>query len=168
MLNPPEIKKIARATSDARLKMRYLAVYHFESGYNRTHIAEMLGVSRRSVNMWIKCYLEGGLEALKSKKSPGRPIQLSEEQLGLLAEFIEANSIKEQGGRIIAEDVREYILTTFNVNYAIRNVYRLMHSLGFSWITSRSRHPKQSLEAQEAFKKLPTGNDLEHPSKCTT
>ena len=105
--------------------------------------------------MWVKCYLEGGLEALKSKKSPGRPTRLSEEQLGLLAEFIETNSIKEQGGRIIAEDVREYLFTTFNVNYAIRNVYRLMHSLGFSWITSRSRHPKQSLEAQEAFKKLP-------------
>lgn len=101
MLTPPEIKKLARATSDARLKMRYLAVYHFESGYNRTHIAEMLGVSRQSVNMWVNCYLEGSLEALKSKKSPGT-IRLSEEQLGLLAEFIEANSIKEQGGRIIA------------------------------------------------------------------
>ena len=72
--------------------------------------------------MWVKCYLEGGLEALKSKKSPGRPTRLSEEQLGLLAEFIETNSIKEQGGRIISEDVREYLFTTFNVNYAIRNV----------------------------------------------
>ena len=153
MPTPTEIKKLARATSDARLKMRYLAVYHFESGHNRTHIAEMLGVSRRSVNVWIKDYLKAGLDALKSKKSPGRPTRLSEEQLELLAEFIKANAIKEQGGRMIAEDVREYIITTFNVNYAIRNVYRLMHSLGFSWITSRSRHPKQSLEAQEAFKK---------------
>ena len=49
MLTPPEIKKLARATSDARLKMRYLAVYQFESGYNRTHSAEMLGVLRRSI-----------------------------------------------------------------------------------------------------------------------
>ncbi|MCL1127964.1 hypothetical protein L2764_26815 [Shewanella surugensis] len=29
-------------------------------------------------------------------------------------------------------------------------------------MTSRSKHPKQSLEVQDAFKKLPTGNAPSH------
>jgi hypothetical protein len=28
-----------------------------------------------------------------------------------------------------------------------------------SWITTRSKHPKQSIEAQETFKKIPNKND---------
>jgi len=32
-------------------------------------------------------------------------------------------------------------------------MYHVLHRLGFSWITSRSKHPKQDLEAIEAFKK---------------
>jgi transposase len=31
----------------------------------------------------------------------------------------------------------------------------LLHQQGFSWISSRSKHPKQSEEAQERFKKMP-------------
>ncbi|WP_428847828.1 helix-turn-helix domain-containing protein [Shewanella abyssi] len=37
-----------------------------------------------------------------------------------------------------------------------------------SWITSRSKHPKQSPEAQMAFKKLPVGNDPSHTRPLTT
>ena len=36
--------------------------------------------------------------------------------------------------------------------YELSNVYRLLRELGFSWITSRSRHPKQDGQVQEAFK----------------
>ncbi|NRB24744.1 MAG: hypothetical protein HRU42_13930 [Shewanella sp.] len=31
--------------------------------------------------------------------------------------------------------------------------------MGFYWITSRSMHPKQPVEAQEEFKKIPNKND---------
>ena len=36
--------------------------------------------------------------------------------------------------------------------YELSNVYRLLRELGFSWITSRSRHPKQDGQVQEALK----------------
>ncbi|WP_435277206.1 helix-turn-helix domain-containing protein [Psychrobium sp. nBUS_13] len=45
-------------------------------------------------------------------------------------------------------------------------MYRLLHQLGFSWITSRSRHPKQSDEVQETFKKIRNGNDPHDPVEC--
>ena len=99
-------------------------------------------------------YLNHGLDGLLSKPHPGRTPSLSEKQQQLVAQFIHLNAAKPEGGRLIGEDIRCYILDNFQVNYTLRNVYKLIHSLGFSWITSRSKHPKQSPEVQEAFKKF--------------
>lgn len=75
----------------------------------------------------------------------------------------EKNSIKENGGRLKAQTLVTYIAQEFNVEYTIFNVYRLLHQLGFSWITSRSRHPKQLEKIQENFKKIRNGNDPDDP-----
>merc|ERR1712138_294794 len=107
-------------------------------------------------------YLAEGLDGLQSKLSPGRPCQLSVSQLEQLAHFIEENAVKKEGGRLIAEDVRQYISDTFQIDYQLRNVYRIMDTLGFSWITSRSKHPKQSQQTHDTFKKFPAGNDPSH------
>ncbi|MCB5362021.1 hypothetical protein CSB62_23840 [Vibrio splendidus] len=42
-------------------------------------------------------------------------------------------------------------------------LYQLLHDIGLSWITTRSKHPKQSLEAQETFKKFPIETILKIP-----
>ncbi|MCP3908605.1 MAG: winged helix-turn-helix domain-containing protein, partial [Oceanicoccus sp.] len=64
--------------------------------------------------------------------------------------------------RLTGEDIVHYIHTEFGVHYHLNHVYKILKQLGFSWITSRSKHPKQSLQSQEAFKKLPAGNDPSH------
>lgn len=168
MLEAEDFKKLAKQAKSAQLRVRYLALYHFKLGHSRTKTALLLGVARGSVNTWVSSYLANGLEGLKDKVRPGRGLKLSAQQLKELREFIETNAVKDNGGRLIAEDVRQYIAVQFNVQYQLRNVYRLMHAQGFSWITSRSRHPKQSTAKQEAFKKLPTGNDPSHPRSSTS
>ncbi len=157
-----DFKLLAKQASSAQLRMRYLALYHFTRGESRTQTAINLGVARGSVNTWVSNYLKYGLEGLQDKPRPGRTRMLSEAQQKQLKRFIQDNAVKQGGGRLIAEDVRRYIRDTLHVDYELRNVYRIIHSLGFSWITSRSKHPKQSQAAQDAFKKLPTGNDPSH------
>jgi transposase len=51
--------------------VRKRAIELFKEGYNRTKIADMLGVNRVSVGTWIKIYKEHGLTGLELKK-PGR------------------------------------------------------------------------------------------------
>ena len=65
-----------------------------------------------------------------------------------------SHAVKEEGGRLMGKDIQKYIYDTFGVNYEIRNIYRLMKQLEIVWITTRSKHPKQDLVAQEAFKKI--------------
>ncbi|WP_404936157.1 helix-turn-helix domain-containing protein, partial [Pseudoalteromonas sp. SR41-6] len=57
----------------------------------------------------------------------------------------------------MGEDIAQYIYDQFNIRYHTDHIYKLLKKRGFSWITSRSKHPKQSKESQEAFKKVPSG-----------
>ena len=155
-------KQLAKTEKNHRLKMRYLALYHFKLGENRTQIAKFLGVNRGSVNTWVSSYLTNGLDGLQSKSSTGRPPKLSKQQQQKVAEYVVANAVKPDGGRMIAEDIRCYIQEAFHIKYTLRNIYWLLHGSGFSWITSRSKHPKQSQEVQDAFKKVSVGNDPSH------
>jgi len=139
-------------TNNARLSTRYLVIRLFLETKNRTLVANTAGVSCRLVNEWVGLYLTDGIEALNIKKQPGRP----EKQKEQLKSYVLSHAVKDSGGRLIAEDIRAYINTTFKIYYQLSNVYRLLNEMDLSWITSRSKHPKQSVEAQEEFKKLLT------------
>lgn len=123
----------------------------------------MLKISRASVNRWITAYLTQGLSDLDDTPNPGRPATLSTVQQAKLKVFVQHQSLFEQGGRLVAKDVGHFIQNEFGMTFKQANIYRLLHQLGFSWITTRSRHPKQSEATQGAFKKLPDGNGIRTP-----
>nr|WP_201294510.1 IS630 family transposase [Colwellia sp. 20A7] len=148
------LSQLISSTSNARMRLRLLAVSHFIDGKNRTQIATFLKVSRTSVNKWIHTYLHDGLEGLKEKKHTGRPKSLDDKQLSQLKSFVINSAIKPSGGRLQGKDVQEYIATEFGVVYQKSNVYDTLHQLELSWVTTRSKHPKQSIETQETFKKF--------------
>lgn len=134
--------------------MRLLAVSLFFEGENRSNIARRLNTARSSVNKWVSSYLENGLAGLDNKPISGRPANLTEKQLSDVKAFVLQHAESNDGGRLIAADIQAYISKHFNVNYQLGSVYRLLHSLELSWISTRSKHPKQSKEAQETFKKV--------------
>jgi transposase len=144
---------LSRAETNVRKRLRLLAISHFLEGKNRTQIALNLKVSRRSVNTWVSNYLSDGVAGLEAKKAPGRACPLSIEQRELLFDYIDKQSRSNKGVRLTGGAIRLYIADKFQINYHPNAIYKLLHLLGFSWITSRSKHPKQSQEAQEEFKK---------------
>jgi len=154
-----DFSELAKTHKSVRMRLRYSALAHFQEGKSRTDIAKFLKVSRTSVNKWISQYHQHGLTGLIDKKTTGRPTRLSEMQSQQLIEYIIEHSKSDKGGRLVGTDIKWYIAEHFGHQYHLSSVYKLLHRLGFSWITSRSRHPKQSLEAQEDFKKIPNKND---------
>ena len=151
-------------TNNASLKLRYLSVQLHHQGNSRASIARTLNVSRRLVNEWIKKYLSTGFEGVALKVATGRPPLLNDEQKQQLKKYVISHAIKEQGGRLMGKDIVKYIQDEFGVTYHVRNIYHLMRALRIVWITSRSKHPNQDLEAQEDFKKFPPRID-HHNSK---
>jgi transposase len=148
-----QLKALSNKVKDHRMRMRLLAIAHFKAGKNKAAVARTLNVSRRMVNEWVANYLKGGISALESKKPSGRPSLLSSQQKAELLDYIEKQSKSTSGGRLNGEMLQNYIQQTFSVNYHQNSIYKLLKSLNITWTTSRSKHPKQSEEAQEDLKK---------------
>ena len=154
-LNPIDFKSLISKETNGRLRIRLLAMLHIREGANRTETAKYLKVNRRMVNDWAKRFFNEGLDGLKEKPRTGRPKKLTIEQLSQFSEYVKSEAVKPNGGRLNGHDFANYIDDKFDVRYTVQNVYLLLHQLNFSWITSRSKHPKQSEEKQEDFKKIP-------------
>uniref|UniRef100_UPI00048E44D1 helix-turn-helix domain-containing protein n=1 Tax=Psychromonas aquimarina TaxID=444919 RepID=UPI00048E44D1 len=90
----PDFPNLIQSTSNARLRMRLLAVSHFVDGKNRTEIARFLKVSRVSVNKWVKAYLDFGVDGLFEKTHTGRPSRLTADQKIQIKQYITENAIK--------------------------------------------------------------------------
>lgn len=161
-----DFKSLIAKETNGRMRVRLMALSQVKEGTNNAQTARNLNISRRIVNDWVKKFYEHGLDGLKEKVRSGRPCSLNQQQLAQLSQYIRNSSIKENGGRLKAQMLVTYIAQEFKVEYTVFNIYRLLHQLGFSWITSRSRHPKQSDEVQEAFKKIRNGNDPHDPVEC--
>jgi len=140
---PQHLLALSRAEKNSPKRLRLLALSHFLEGK----------VSRRSVNKWVADYLSDGLAGLEAKKAPGRTCPLSIKQREQLFDYIDKQSRCTKGGRLTGEAIRLYVAEQFQIHYHPTAIYKLLHLLGFSWITSRSKHPKQSQEAQDEFKK---------------
>jgi len=57
------------------------------------------------------------------------------------------------GGRIKGADARKILSEHFGVELSLSRTYDLLHLVGLFGVSSRSQHPKASVERQEAFKK---------------
>ncbi|WP_166738857.1 helix-turn-helix domain-containing protein [Psychromonas algarum] len=143
-LNSTDFKLLSRAQTSPQMKMRLLALSHFQKGKSRTEISKFLKVSRTSVNKWVNILLNEGVERLKEKPRTGHAAFISVSQQEQLSQFINDKIYSDKGGRLIGADIHAYIEAEFNKTYHTDSIYYLLKKMVFSWITSRSKHPKQT------------------------
>ncbi len=90
------------------------------------------------------------------------------QQKAELIDYIDKQIQSASGGRLNGEMLQTYIQRAFSISYNQNSIYKLLKSLNITWTTSRSKHPKQSEEAQENFKKTANWNDQVDPrTYCT-
>ncbi|MFT5709132.1 MAG: transposase [Oceanospirillaceae bacterium] len=126
------LNQLIRKEKNARMRLKLLAVQHFQDGKSRYKIASYLKVSRTSVNRWISNYLSHGLHGLEEKKHTGRPSCLSAVQQRQLATYID-NSIKNtKVDKLRGTEIQSYIDREFGVKYEISNIYKIVERLGYN------------------------------------
>ena len=132
--------------------LRLLAMWKMQSGMTAKDVGNFIGKTERTIGKWQKAYNKGGLECLLDiAKGRGRKSKcpLSDD----MKQKIQALSENRSYGRIKCSDAVWLIEEEYNVKYSEANMYKILHKLGFAWISSRSVHPKQIVEKQEEFKK---------------
>lgn len=113
---------------------RFRAWELHQKGGKQKDIAEALGVSKGSVSQWIKRAKEGGIEALRHRKSPGAPPQLALEQRAQLPQLLGqgAQSFGFQGDLWTLPRVTEVVRREFGISYDPSQVGRILKQCGLS------------------------------------
>jgi len=148
-----DFASLAKQESDKKIYQRLMILEHLKAGMLQREIGNVLGISLQQVPYWRERFKEEGIDGLKNKPRSGRPPLLEKAKHDELRDKIEQAQSKLKGGRLRGEDMIDLIKQEWDVTYTLNGIYRLMKEIGFSWISSRSKHPKQSAKAQEDFKK---------------
>ena len=153
--NAVRVRAAARAAGDGDRACRLLALAAVYEGQSRAAAAALGGMSRQTLRDWVRRFNAEGPAGLVNRKAPGAPCKLSETQLAELSALVETGPDPQSDGvaRWRRVDLQAEIERRFKVEYHERSVSRLLHELGFSHMSARPRHPKQDVEAVEAYKK---------------
>lgn len=152
-LGGQDFLSLHRREKNARGKIRLLALHHLQQGINIREVCKMLCVTARTIYIWLSWYETGGLSSLLSRpqgRGCKKKVEISPNKLQLAIEELQ-NS--RNGGRVIGDDIIDWIASEYGIRYSKGHIYNLLKAAGLSWVSVRSKHPKHDREAQEEFKK---------------
>lgn len=112
--------------------------------------AEYFGCTHGKIDFWKKRFEQQGLRGLKTKRRPGRPPKITEEQALSLKQTVEKHDIR-QGWRTVR--VRELIRKETGVKYTKRHTIRILQKWGLARVTPRPRYAHSKESDRKAFLK---------------
>ena len=116
-------------------------------GVPQVEVARRVGVAKSTVSGWAKRVSEGGVDALRSNATLGRPAGLGAEQRAALVQALKdgamANGFPTELWTL--PRVGLLIRSKFGIRYSEPHVWRILRSLGFS----PQRPGKRALERDE-------------------
>lgn len=118
-----------------REALRLKAAGLFEQGLADAEIARRSRVTRMSVNRWRRAWQAGGTAALASKGPGGPKCKLTDEQVNLLQEALDAGPAAHgwtQDQRWTLARIAEVIGELFSVSYTPAGAHVLLHRIGWS------------------------------------
>lgn len=137
----------------ALLRDRYRAVLLALEGKTCPQIMEALGRSRRSVQDWVYCYRDGGIDALPDGKRTGRPAKLTREQEEQLRARLDTGASPGDGVCTLrGRDIVRILEAEFGVKHTLGSIYGVLDRLGYSCLRPRPRHEKADPTAVQQFK----------------
>ena len=150
--DPQRLEGLIRSERQASQRDRLRAVLLALGGKEAKEIAAMLGRSRRFVQEWAYAYRDGGIEAVRPGKSPGRPTKLPREKERAFKERMLGGPRGSDGVCTLRGlDALTILEKEFGVRYTLDGAYDLLHRLNLSCLSPRPRHRKNDPAAMAAW-----------------
>lgn len=139
--------------SHKRNSFRLLAMHHIQSGKSLVEVSQILQVHWQTVQSWLKRFSKDGFDGIFESQRSGAPRKISPSKEIIISDKLKTLSENKTGGYITGKELQQILLNEHNVYCSLKTVYNTLSRLGFSWITSRSMHPKSNQETQILYKK---------------
>lgn len=114
-------------------EIRIRSVKRVEAGESPEVVIKALGFSRPRIYEWLALYREGGIDALRSRKAPGKTPKLNGQQIQKVNRLVVGKNprqLKFEFALWTRAMVREMIKREFGVNLSEVSVGRLLKKLG--------------------------------------
>ena len=128
----------------ARIKERELIIKLHNDGKNQEFIASILGCSQSKVSYWIVRF--NRTQSLLDLPKSGRPSNFSTKKLSLIKSKIVRKVVSKnmKYSSCTTKQLRDLISKEIKKPISIRHARRILHKIGFSLITPRSKHIKNN------------------------
>lgn len=140
---------VPKEKTNWKVERRKRAWSLYEEGWQQKEIAEALGVTRGAVCQWIGRGREGGIEALNTPNTKGRPARLSEadrrQLVKLLAKGAEAFGFR--GAVWTNPRVAKVIEQELDVKFHPAHVSRILK--GLNWTPQKPKRRAQQQKPEE-------------------
>lgn len=143
-----ELRRAARQSDDADQTRRLLALAVILDGGSRSEAARTGGVGLQVIRDWVLRFNEGGPEALRTRKAPGKPSILTDEQRAQLACAVEAGPKPYLDGvvRWRLVDLVDWVREEFNVSISRATLGRELRAMGFRKLSARPSTMRKTLK----------------------
>ena len=121
-----ELTEAMRAEQDARIRNRMMAVRGILAGYPTKDAAYFADVDRRTVQLWVARFDEGGIGGLRDAPGRGRPPRAGYGRIRKLADRLAGKNM------LTPRKLRNWIRGKLNARYSLCSVRRILRLLGFS------------------------------------
>ena len=115
-------------------RRRQRAIGLLETGHTPVHVAQMLGVDRRSVRRWKAAHRKRGAKGIEARPTPGRPPKLDSRQRARLERLLLKGARKAgyESDLWTCPRIAGVIFEQFGVVYHRDHIGRLLRTLGWS------------------------------------
>lgn len=142
----------AKSIPGAWIGLKVAALLLVLEGQRPGWIAQVLGLTRMSLNRWIRAVNEKGIQALVSKSRPGRPSKLTQSIAQQVEQHLERspqtfglNRARWDGPTLVVHLKRH-----FGIKLKVRQAQNWMHQLGYR--LKRASYTYLQAKAEEAKK----------------
>jgi len=151
-----DLRRLSRRCDDADQVRRLMALAVILDGGSRSEAAKVAGVTLQIVRDWVLRFNEAGPEGLATRKAPGKPSILNDEQRARLAEIVEAGPIPAAHGvvRWRLVDLGQWIWDEFGLSVTRFTLGRELRAMGYRKLSARPRHNAQRVDDIADFKKV--------------
>jgi transposase len=144
-----ELRAVAAKCRDGAQVRRLLALAMVLAGAPRAEAAASNGMDRQTLRDWVLRYNEGGVDALKSRESPGRTPYLTEAQMAELSQLVDGPDLAtDKVVRWRIADLHGVVKRRFSVDVHPSTVGKWLHKLRLTRLQPRPVHPKKDPRSQ--------------------
>jgi len=122
------------SSHDLEIRRRHAVQLADDQGFSAAEVAEMVGVSERTVRHWRQQAREGGEQALTAKPHPARATKLNDQQRAELVQIMlrGARAAGFTHDTWTCARVAEVIEREFGIKYDLGHLSRILRSLNFT------------------------------------